>query len=199
MSQPPYPPQGGGDGADGPPYPQPYPDPAYGPSWQQPYPGTAPPPWSGRYQGAPPYGQQHPYGQPPSGGPGHAPAPWDRTPATPGRRRKLVVGLVAGVAVVVAALAVALVVVLRSGDGGAGSGSGSIPGATSDPEGLGGDPRLDDYAVECHEGDMQACDDLYRYSPRDSAYELYGGSCAGRQPNAVARTVYCVDAFPPAS
>jgi hypothetical protein len=168
MSQPPYPPQGAPDQGSGT-------GPAQPPYGQQPY-------------GQAPYGQQPPYGQP----------PWERPPATPATNRKLVIGLVAGVAVVIAALAVALVVGLRSDDGSGRSGS-TIPDATSDPEGLGDDPELDDYAEECHDGDMQACDDLFELSPLDSAYELYGGSCAGRQPNAEARSVYCVDAFPPAS
>jgi hypothetical protein len=111
--------------------------------------------------------------------------------------RKTLVAVVTAVAVVVVALAVALVVGLRSDDGG-GSGSG-IPDATSDPDGLGDDPELDDYAEECHDGDMQSCDDLFNESPLGSAYELYGGSCAGRQSNTDARQVYCMDAFPPAS
>ena len=67
------------------------------------------------------------------------------------------------------------------------------------PDELSMTTALDDYAEECHGGDMEACDDLYRESPRSSAYELYGGTCAGRQPNADASKVYCVDAFPPAS
>ncbi|MGY2127613.1 hypothetical protein [Blastococcus sp. SYSU DS0617] len=109
-------------------------------------------------------------------------------------------GAVVG-ALAIAGLAVALFLGLRSGDGGeAGSGSdSSIPAATSEPEGLGDDPELDDYAEECHGGDMAACDELFRKSPEYSAYELYGGTCAGRQSNSDARDVYCVEAFPPAS
>jgi hypothetical protein len=111
-----------------------------------------------------------------------------------------VAGIVAGVAVLIIGLAVALVVGLRSDDGGgSGSDDSGIPEATSDPDGLGDDPELDGYAEDCHDGDMVACDDLFRLSPLGSAYELYGGSCAGRQSNSEARAVYCVDAFPPAS
>ena len=58
---------------------------------------------------------------------------------------------------------------------------------------------LDEYAEDCYDGDMGACDALYRESPRSSAYELYGGTCAGRQSNADASRVFCTDAFPPAS
>jgi hypothetical protein len=109
---------------------------------------------------------------------------------------------VAGLVVLLAGLAVALVVGLRSDDdegSSGGDGDSSIPAATSEPEGLGDDPEFDRYAEDCYDGDMQACDDLFRESPAGSAYELYGGSCAGRQSNTEARAVYCVDAFPPAS
>jgi hypothetical protein len=110
--------------------------------------------------------------------------------------------LAAVAALVVAGLAVALFVGLGSDDDGGSGGSGgdsSIPAATSEPDGLGDDADLDQYADDCYDGDMGACDDLYRESPRSSAYELYGGTCAGRQPNADASKVFCVDAFPPAS
>lgn len=122
-------------------------------------------------------------------------------PPKPSTSRKLVVGIVAGVAVLIIGVAVALVVALRSDDGGGSSGSddSGIPEATSDPDGLGDDPELDRYAEDCHDGDMTACDELFLESPLGSAYELYGGSCAGRQSNTDARTVYCVEAFPPAS
>jgi len=96
-------------------------------------------------------------------------------------------------------LAVALFVGLGSDDDDGSGGDPSIPAAASEPDSLGDDPDLDDYAEDCYDGDMGACDDLYRESPRSSAYELYGGTCAGRQPNADASKVFCVDAFPPAS
>lgn len=223
MSQPPYPPAGGSDAEDGrpptqdgpghapqPPYqgqahPWPQPHPGNQPYWgAQPYPGAGYPPASGygQYEGAPQYGQPYPYGaqygSPAGPGqPGQQPPPWGQRPATPARSRKAVVSVVAAVAVVVVALAVALVV--GQGDDGGGSSGSGIPDATSDPEGLGDDRDLDDFAENCHDGDMEACDELYRYSPRNSAYELFGGTCAGRQPNSDARSVYCVDAFPPAS
>jgi hypothetical protein len=71
-----------------------------------------------------------------------------------------------------------------------------IPPAPVPPEGLGDDPVMDQYARDCYDGDMQACDDLFRESEADSDYELYGGTCAGRQPVEDANTVFCVDAFP---
>ena len=71
-----------------------------------------------------------------------------------------------------------------------------IPPATVPPEGLGDDPLMDQYAQACYDGDMTACDSLFRESEPDSAYELYGGTCAGRQAVEVATTVYCTDAFP---
>ena len=67
---------------------------------------------------------------------------------------------------------------------------------TADPEGLGEDPVMDRYARNCHDGDMEACDTLFRKSERDSEYETYGGTCAGRQAIEDATTVYCRNAFP---
>jgi hypothetical protein len=225
MSQPPYPPPGGSDtGDDRPsarPYPewQPAPDAAASPppDGQGPQPGAfqyGQPPYGQSQYGQPQYGQpqygQPQYGQPPYGqaqygqpqGPGGAATPpWGQGAATPAKGNKVALVLAALAALVVAGLAVALFVGSGSGDGedGGSGGDSSLPAATSEPEGLGEDPDLDEYAEECFDGDMESCDDLYRESPRSSAYELYGGTCAGRQPNADASKVYCVDAFPPAS
>ena len=182
------PPQGGQ-----PPYPG-------APQYGQPQYGQAP-------YGQPPYGQagygQAPYGQQPPGPGGASTPPWGRGAATSRMTNKLAVVLAALAALVVTGLAVALFVWSGSdddeGDGGGGGGDSSIPSATSEPDGLGDDAELDEYAEECYDGDMEACDDLYQESPRSSAYELYGGTCAGRQPNADASEVFCVDAFPPAS
>jgi len=71
---------------------------------------------------------------------------------------------------------------------------GPIPPATQPPTGLGTDPAMDAYAQGCFDGDMEACDDLYRESPLASAYETYGDTCAGRQPPASGR--YCTESFP---
>lgn len=202
VQQPPY------DGApryDQPQYGQaPYGQPQYG---QAPY-GQAL--YGQALYGQAPYGQapygQAPYGQAPYGPPqdqaGAPTPPWGQGAASPGTGSRLAIVLAALAALVIAGLAVALFVWSGSDDDdddGASGGDSAMPTAASEPEGLGGDAELDEYAEDCHDGDMQACDDLYRESPSDSAYELYGGTCAGRQPNADASVVFCVDAFPPAS
>jgi hypothetical protein len=48
------------------------------------------------------------------------------------------------------------------------------------PEDLGPDPVLDDYAQQCFEGALQACDDLLYESAPMSEYETYGATCGGR-------------------
>jgi hypothetical protein len=68
-----------------------------------------------------------------------------------------------------------------------------IPPPTEQPDGLGTDPELDELAEECYDGEMRSCDDLYQRSPTDSAYETYGDTCAGRQPEHTRR--YCTDVF----
>ncbi len=177
MSHPPYPPPGGSDS------------------------GYGRPPYGQLPHGQAPYGQA-PYGQAPYGQaqPGATVPPWGRAESTSATSSKVALALAAGLGVLIAAAAVGLFVVLGSGDGSApGSGGSALPPATSEPEGLGDDADLDDYAQECHGGDMDSCDDLYRTAPQGSAYELYGGTCAGRQSNLDAREVYCVEAFPPPS
>jgi hypothetical protein len=62
------------------------------------------------------------------------------------------------------------------------------------PDGLGSDDQLDQYARDCFDGDMQACDDLYDNAESGSDYERYGDTCAGRQPEGT--RVYCRDSFP---
>ncbi|MFP4234389.1 MAG: trypsin-like peptidase domain-containing protein [Nitriliruptoraceae bacterium] len=47
-------------------------------------------------------------------------------------------------------------------------------------DGYGTDPGLDALWDACEAGDMQACDDLYRYSPVASGYEAFGDSCGER-------------------
>ncbi len=197
MSQPPYPPPqasgapGSGPGgerdatrpspavawADQPPYGQP-------PYGQAQYGRPTYPPQSG-YPPQAGYGQPPPYapGPPPwigAGAPGPPPATKSSTP--------MIMLIVAGV-LVLAGIGAALWFGLR-GDDAAG-----IPPATQEPAGLGSDPVMDGYAQDCYDGDMGACDELFLRSPVDSAYESYGGTCAGRQPEAVSAQIYCVDAF----
>ena len=45
---------------------------------------------------------------------------------------------------------------------------------------LGDDPELDGLAVDCHQGDLSSCDDLYVGSPHGSLYEAYGATCGAR-------------------
>jgi hypothetical protein len=55
----------------------------------------------------------------------------------------------------------------------------------------GSDPGLDDLWDACEAGGMQACDDLYRYSPIGSVYEAYGDSCGERNEPAG----WCIDIY----
>ena len=48
------------------------------------------------------------------------------------------------------------------------------------PGDLGPDPVLNQYAQNCFDGDLQACDDLYYESAPLSEYERYGMTCGGR-------------------
>jgi hypothetical protein len=186
----PQPPYGQQPGQYGP--PGPYGQPPYNPPGQYGQPG--------QYGRPGPYGQQ-PYGQ--YGPPGQQWAP----PGMPGGHRpasnkNTVIALVVAGVVVLAAVGAALwLLFLRStGDSTVAppstSESPAIPPATVDPEGLGEDPVMNRYARDCYDGDMEACDTLFRVSERDTEYETYGGTCAGRQAIDDARTVYCTDAFP---
>src|SRR3954471_17644726 len=69
-----------------------------------------------------------------------------------------------------------------------------IPPATVPPQGLGNDPQLDQYAQTCHDGDMAACDTLFKQSEAASRYQAYGDSCAGRRP--LGTDVSCTVSFP---
>ena len=225
MSQPPYPPQeasgapGAGPGgeredtrrvapaswSEHPPAPgqqSPY---GFQPSYGQQPPFGSPP----QYRSHPSYGQQSPYGSPPSaypqqpaypqqGGYGQQPPygppgqQWSG-PGFPGappakKGSTMIIALIVAGVLVLAGIGAALWFGLRGDDRG-------VPPAAQEPTGLGSDPVMDEYAQQCYAGDMEACDDLFRESPIDSAYESYGGTCAGRQPVAVSDQIYCVDAF----
>jgi hypothetical protein len=57
----------------------------------------------------------------------------------------------------------------------------------------GGDPALDELSVGCEEGDMAACDQLFRRAPVDSPHQRYADSCGNRnQPGD-----WCVDLYGP--
>jgi hypothetical protein len=163
--------------------PPPYLSGDVGPSWaaQQP-PATWPPaPWPP----APPYGYggpSWPYGAPPAWGP---PGSWGAPPAPSGRRppsRKTVALVVGGVVLAIALIAVVVIAGINVGRTQAELAA-AVPTTTlapSDPAGLGDDPGLDGYASRCHDGDLQACDDLYQLSDPMSGYEQYGLTCGGR-------------------
>ena len=74
------------------------------------------------------------------------------------------------------------------------TGSGDIPPPEEEPEGLGSDDALNELAQGCYDGEMADCDRLFFDSEADSAYESYGDSCAGRQPENTG--IPCVNAFP---
>lgn len=126
----------------------------------------------------------HPGAVPPAYGHPWVPQPPARTP----RSRRAVIAIVAacvlGVAVSGAAIAGAVSVGRSVGESIAGQASPPSapvqPGPPVSPAGLGDDPVLDGYATRCHDGDMQACDDLYDQADPMSRYEEYGMTCGGR-------------------
>lgn len=63
--------------------------------------------------------------------------------------------------------------------------------------GLGDDPDLDAKALDCHQADLTACDDLYVASPDGSLYEIYGATCGARIDAPTNRL--CVDVLLPAA
>jgi hypothetical protein len=142
-------------------YPPPYPPPPWGP------PGYGPPAWS-----------HGPVAQPPG------------VPFPPRSRRRTVAWVIGGVVAAAAVLTLVVLAGLRVGrDGapaiaaGAGAGAGLTSVSTAPPSEwreLGDDEGLDSYAERCHDGDMQACDDLYGLSDVMSRYEQYGLTCGGR-------------------
>jgi hypothetical protein len=106
------------------------------------------------------------------------------------------VGIVAACVLALAVLGAAITGAVAAGRA-AGQGmaaAASVPMQTAapvDPAGLGNDPGLDGYSTRCHDGDMQACDDLYDLSDPMSRYEQYGMTCGGRvKPFDVG---YCID------
>ena len=70
---------------------------------------------------------------------------------------------------------------------------GDVPPPSIEPTGLGDDPTLDGLAQSCYDGDLAACDDLYRGADPGTPYRSYGDTCAGRQ--AENSGTWCVDAF----
>lgn len=161
MWQPPTSPAAG-DPAGSPPSPGPS-----APSWQQPAPV---PPWA---QGQAP-GQWFP---PPGG--------WWPPPPKPPRSRKVVVLVVAACVLGVVLLGAAVVGAFALGQAAADRSSASASTAVTPrppvaATGLGDDAQMNAQATQCHDGDMQACDDLFEQSEPMSRYEQYGMTCGGR-------------------
>jgi hypothetical protein len=133
-------------------------------------PGGTPPPWPQPYWGPPP-------------------GAWGAFPPPPPPRRgwsRRTTALVAGGVVLAAGLVVLVVLAGLSVGRNQASALSGIAQATattappSDPAGLGDDAALDGLAGQCHDGAMQACDDLSGRSQSGSAYEQYGMTCGGR-------------------
>ncbi|MDQ1660062.1 MAG: hypothetical protein QOJ68_42 [Blastococcus sp.] len=170
MWQPPTSP-GADTPAGAPPQQGPYP-----PAWDAP----APPQWDS--QSAPPWVQgPGPWSPPPGTWWPQPPAPAPRRP----RSRKVVVAIVVacvlGVVVLGAAIAGVFAMGRAAADRATSSASASVtPSPPVAATGLGDDADLNGYATRCHDGDMQACDDLYDQSDPMSRYEQYGMTCGGR-------------------
>ena len=157
------------------------------------------PPPGGDEQGYPPPGQPPPDGR-----------PWNQ-PGDPGGQpptgsRGTVIALVVAAVLVLAAVGVAMWLLSgrdsRSSSAGPTSSTtqeqpapgGALPPPTVTPDGLGDDPVLNQYAQDCYDGIMDACDDLYLESEEDSQYAAYGDTCAGRQP--LGTDDFCAVSFP---
>jgi hypothetical protein len=94
-----------------------------------------------------------------------------------------VAGTVGGIALAVALLVVVAVAGFdlgRSIDDLAPAPVAARTTAPADPSTLGDDPGLDVYAQRCHDGEMDACDDLAALSDVMTRYEQYGMTCGGR-------------------
>lgn len=152
----------------------------------------APPASAGSYGAAPPSASSVGRGDaPPSEGPAdvYAAAPPSGYPdgigpgsslPPPKSRRTLVIAIVVAV-VALGAIIVAVLLINR------------LPEPT--PVVPGDDSALNSLAQGCFDGDMPACDDLFRLSPVGSVYESYGNTCGGRVPVADVRQRLCVDIF----
>ncbi len=88
------------------------------------------------------------------------------------------VAVLAAVATVTLALADGSVLIAGGpGAGYSGTGAPTDPPAPGDPD---HDPRFAGLAADCRDGDMAACDDLYRETPVGDPYETYASTCGGR-------------------
>ena len=147
------------------------------PQYQQPArPATAP------ATALPPQGQYAPagapaYGQAPPGGYGYGPG------APPPAKSHKVLWIVLGIVGLLIVLAVVAVVVVFN----------RVKDVVEDYGEYGSNAQYDALWDRCADEDWAACDELYRESPVDSAYEDFGDTCGNRQ--AGGTDIYCVDAF----
>ncbi len=119
------------------------------------------------------------YGASPPRGYSDGPGPGSSAPP-PKSRRTLVIAIVVAV-VAMGAIVVAVLLVNR------------LPEPT--PVVPGNDEALNSLTQRCFDGDMGACDELFRLSPVGSVYESYGNTCGGRVPVADVQQRLCVDIF----
>lgn len=63
-----------------------------------------------------------------------------------------------------------------------------------EPFAYGDDPDLDVLYDACEAQDMQACDDLFQFSPRGSDYELFGATCGFLLPEP--DDLFCIESDP---
>ena len=87
---------------------------------------------------------------------------------------------VAGTVLAVTVLAVIAVGGFRLGSAGSAALVATSAAPPDDWSVIGDDEGLDAYAERCHEGAMEACDDLYALAEVGSGYEHYGLTCGGR-------------------
>ena len=146
-----------------------------------------------RYPGQPPYGGWPPPAAPVPPGQWPGTSPYGVPPPPPGRRRRMVVAwTVAGSLLAAAVMAIIAVGGFRIGS--TDFADAVAPPSVSPPADwavIGDDEGLDAYAERCHDGQLDACDELYHLSEDGSDYEYYALTCGGRvQPRDVVR---CVD------
>ena len=135
-----------------------------------------------RYPGQPPYGGWPPPSAPVPPGMWSAPSYYGAPPPPPPRRTGAVVAwTVAGVVLAVAVIAVIAVGGFRLGSTDVAD---SMAGPSTSPPAdwavIGDDEGLDAYAERCHDGTMDACDELYFLADPGSDYEYYALTCGGR-------------------
>jgi len=120
-------------------------------------------------------------------------SPYPVAPPPPQRRRRAVLAwTVGGSLLAVAVLVVIAVGGFRMGSAGLANAVPAAPTtAPADWAVIGDDAGLDPYAERCHDGELNACDELYSLADPGSDYEYYGLTCGGRvQPRDVQACIF---------